>query len=430
MRVLRLSQKGAARIDAWMAGRPVGPGRPAGLFAGRLVEAGVAHPVPPPDVALPSCVVVIPVRDDPTGLAETLAALRATVAEVPVTVVDDGSTTAASVGTDDGRPALIRSSTPGGPGAARNRGWRSLAPGAGGDAAEVVVFVDAGCVPEGGWLRPLLTHFADPAVAAVAPRIASRPGPSTPPRLAAYEARHSPLDMGGAAGPVQPGAAVAYVPTAVLAVRRSALAAAGGFDQSLRFGEDVDLVWRLHQAGWRIRYEPAARATHPVRPSYRAWAAQRLQYGRSAAPLAARHGPAVAPLAVQPWSLAAWGLLATGHPLLAGGLAAGTAEVLGRRAAGDPVVAAVLRRLAATGHLRAGKSIAMAIRRAWLAPTLAAAALAWRWGTRRTRASLLITAAAVMAGPPLALADDLAYQAGVWHGAWSSRSVAALLPRW
>jgi hypothetical protein len=28
------------------------------------------------------------------------------------------------------------------------------------------------------------------------------------------------------------------------------------------------------------------------------------------------------------------------------------------------------------------------------------------------------------------LADDVGYQAGVWAGAWRSRSVTALLPRW
>jgi mycofactocin system glycosyltransferase len=328
-----------------------------------------------------------------------------------------------------------------------------------------VLFVDAGCEPQPGWLAPLLAHFSDPAVAAVAPRVASRPGPATPPALGAYEAWHSPLDMGERPAPVGPGSAVPYVPTAVLAVRRSALSAAGGFDERLRFGEDVDLVWRLREAGHRVRYEPAAVATHPARRSYPAWASQRFQYGRSAAPLAARHGPAVAPLAVQPWSVAAWALAAIGHPLVGSAVATGTALALARRAGGDPIVAAELRRLAAAGNLRAGGAIATAIRRAWLPPALAAGGLAWRLGGRRTRASLLLTATAVMAGPVLAaarrstgrtalesgaigpagrqprpvapavmavmgLADDLAYQAGVWDGVIRAHSPAALLPRW
>ena len=46
---------------------------------------------------------------------------------------------------------------------------------------------------------------------------------------------------------------VSYVPTAALLVRRAALDSVtpgGGavFDPALRYGEDVDLVWRLHDA--------------------------------------------------------------------------------------------------------------------------------------------------------------------------------------
>ena len=46
---------------------------------------------------------------------------------------------------------------------------------------------------------------------------------------------------------------VAYVPAACLVVRRAALGE--GFDESLRVGEDVDLVWRLDAAGWLVRYD-------------------------------------------------------------------------------------------------------------------------------------------------------------------------------
>jgi N-acetylglucosaminyl-diphospho-decaprenol L-rhamnosyltransferase len=48
-------------------------------------------------------------------------------------------------------------------------------------------------------------------------------------------------------------------------VRRAAWDAVGGFDeQFFMFVEDVDLCWRLHQAGWRVRYEPASRVVHEV----------------------------------------------------------------------------------------------------------------------------------------------------------------------
>ncbi|HET6965855.1 MAG TPA: mycofactocin biosynthesis glycosyltransferase MftF [Acidimicrobiales bacterium] len=456
MRILRLTEAGAARVDGWMAGRPVGAGHSAGILAARLVEAGLAAPLPPATPAL-NVAVVMPVRDDAEGVAATLAALGSTAPGVPVVVVDDGSQPALSVGAGVGGDrdvALVRRDSSGGPAAARNAGFRELPA-----DVDVVVFVDAGCVPAAGWLPVLLAHFADPGLAAVAPRVRSRAAPGTPEALARYEAAHSPLDMGADPGPVRPGTAVSYIPTAVIAVRCSALRDLGGFDESLRFGEDVDLVWRMDVAGWRVRYEPGAQATHPARSGFIRWLRQRFDYGRSATPLAARHGRAVAPLTVSPWSLAAWCLLATGHPAPAAAITAASAEALAHRAGTDPDVAQEMRRLAIVGNIRAGGPIASAVRRAWLPPAVVAGALTWAFGGRRARRSVAVAAAAVLGGPGLAdwwthravtgksspaitagaagaiwaawcLADDLAYQAGVWDSALRARSPAALLPRW
>ena len=53
----------------------------------------------------------------------------------------------------------------------------------------------------------------------------------------------------------------------------------------------------------------------PVRPDLASWLRQRFDYGSSAAPLAARHPEALAPVSVSAWSAAAWTLAATGFPL-------------------------------------------------------------------------------------------------------------------
>jgi GT2 family glycosyltransferase len=50
---------------------------------------------------------------------------------------------------------------------------------------------------------------------------------------------------------------------AFLLVRRSAFDAVGGFDErQWMYAEDLDLGWRLRDAGWVTRYEPRARVAH------------------------------------------------------------------------------------------------------------------------------------------------------------------------
>lgn len=59
------------------------------------------------------------------------------------------------------------------------------------------------------------------------------------------------------------GARVAWVTGAFVLVRRSAWNAVGGFDErQWMYAEDLDLGWRLRQAGWATRYEPRAAVEH------------------------------------------------------------------------------------------------------------------------------------------------------------------------
>ena len=54
-----------------------------------------------------------------------------------------------------------------------------------------------------------------------------------------------------------------WVSGAGLLVRRAGFEAVGGFDEAyFMYVEDVDLCWRLHRAGWGVRYEPSARVVH------------------------------------------------------------------------------------------------------------------------------------------------------------------------
>jgi hypothetical protein len=91
---------------------------------------------------------------------------------------------------------------------------------------------------------------------------------------------------------VRPWSAVAYVPSACLVARTNVLGT--GFDPRLRCGEDVDLVWRLHDAGHRVRHVADVELAHDA-PHGHGVAGRGSFYGTSAALLAARHGSKAAP---------------------------------------------------------------------------------------------------------------------------------------
>lgn len=423
-RLLRISAPADRLLDAWAVGLAVADRPAVRRFAGRLVDTGLAHPRPGPADATPAVTVVIPVRDRPAGLAATLSALGP---RDDVVVVDDASADPdGTAGIVASRPGtrLARRGERGGPAAARNTGWRNLR------TAGVVAFLDADCLPEPGWAQRLGRFFSDPQLVAIAARVV--PVGAGGGTLDAYETARSPLDLGGAAAPVRPGSRVPYVPAAALLVRRSALEEVGGFDETLPAGEDVDLVWRLGRLG-RVRYEPSVTVGHPVRPGWREWAAQRYGYGRSAAPLAERHGAAVTPLTLGPGTAVAWALVVAGRPraaaaaALAAAVASSGPRFASLRDLGVRVVAA---------EVSAGPAIAEAVRRSWWPVALLAA-------TRSRRARRWLAFGTLV--PPLQewwrrrpagigpgrfvacrVVDDLAYGAGVWAGVVSCRSRGGL----
>jgi cellulose synthase/poly-beta-1,6-N-acetylglucosamine synthase-like glycosyltransferase len=140
------------------------------------------------------------------------------------------------------------------------------------------------------------------------------------------------LDMGARPAEVGPGRRVAYVPSAALIVRRSAL---GRFDPELRYGEDVDLIWRLVDAGWRVRYDPRVVVMHDDGRRL----VKRFRYGTSAAPLAKRHPTRLAPLVLRPWPALAVALLLRRRPVLA--VAAALAPAVRLRRHGVPAAPAL-----------------------------------------------------------------------------------------
>jgi mycofactocin system glycosyltransferase len=406
----------------------------AATLARRLTDAGLAHPRPAAAGQL-DVTVVMPFFGPPDQLAGCLSALGATY---PVVVVDDGSPDAAAVATVAGRhgATLIRRDTNCGPAAARNCGLAAV-------RTAFVAFLDSDCRPNGDWIQALAGHFADPIVAAVAPRICvADPAPT-------YLGAVSTLDLGVNAARVRVGGRVGYVPTAALLARTEALSRLDGpFDEALRYGEDVDLIWRLDAAGWRVRYDPSVEVGHREPVSWTRRAAKRFHYGTSAAPLSRRHPGAVPPLVVAPWpALAVVGALSRRPSVAAAGLVGSTAMAsralrrAGLPAAGAPGLAG---RGAAACWSASGRATTQ------LAAPLVLAALGRRpTESRRTTWQRRATLAAFVATSPLLayrsraphdqrvgpirflagqLLDDTAYGAGVVAGCLRDRSLAPLRP--
>ncbi len=401
-------------------------------LARKLLDTGIAHPRPmfgprPDDVT-----VVVPVRGNQRGVDRLLLALAGT----KTVIVDDGSPEPIRVHGAD--VTLIRFDENRGPAAARNAGAAAA-------TTDFVAFLDSDVVPPADWLTMLLGHFSDPAVAIVAPRIVGLSRADRGASIAErYENGYSSLDMGPEECAVVPGSRVPYVPSAAMVVRRSAF---DGFDEELRVAEDVDLCWRTHKVGWRIRYDPVAEVSHDHRTDVRSVLDRRRYYGTGASYLADRHGGSAAPVVMSiPMAVAVIALLTrTRIGLAVAMIVIGQIAMRLRRRLGElpgaPIVATQMTgRAVGFGVLQAAGAVC---RHYWpVAVVLACFSARFRRtaieiavgeGIVSWVRQVVVEPSATPAMGPLTYTlfrrlDDLAYGAGLWQGALTHRDLGALRP--
>jgi GT2 family glycosyltransferase len=149
-------------------------------------------------------------------------------------------------------------------------------------SGEIVAYTDSDCFADPDWLSHLAYQFERSDAAAVG-------GPNLTPEdgwLAACVA----------AAPGQPthvlesDQVAEHIPGCNMAFRREALAQINGFDPQYRTaGDDVDVCWRLQQAGWWISFAPGAFVWHHRRQSPRAYLRQQRGYGEAEALLQFKH---------------------------------------------------------------------------------------------------------------------------------------------
>jgi len=419
-KLLRLPGGSKTVAQSWINGARIQPGQE--RFARTLINQGMLHPIYESRVDVEQIDVVIPVYNDISRVSRLLTLLS----DFHVTIVDDASSNPALLAeiVSTFGQSLVRLEENVGPGGARNAGLRST-------SRPFVWFIDDDVIVSDALnvAARLFCQFNDTMVSCVAPRVRGSGGHSLRDK---FELRFSPLDMGARPQIVVPGGPVGYLPSACMMVRRSAVGA--GFDPTLRIGEDVDLVWRLHDQGWLVRYLADVVVTHRARTSWSAWWHQRVQYGVSSGELAKRHPGRLAPLRVDPWTLVAWGTVFIGRPSLGARIISVNSEALIERledSADEPEH--VAREVVAKGMVKSGGPLARAAVRTFgplillfaLHPKLRRRVLAlfvigtaWRW--RKTQLHPLDV--------PVAIADDVAYSLGVAKGAIKSRSFATMTP--
>lgn len=115
-------------------------------------------------------------------------------------------------------------------------------------SGDVVVFLDANCLPAEEWLEQLVEPMALDGESIVAGRIESLEADSI-------------HDLSS----IQSATTSGYLEECAnmnVAFRREVFEEIGQFDESLGYAEDFDLAWRARDAGYAIRYNPAARVLH------------------------------------------------------------------------------------------------------------------------------------------------------------------------
>ncbi|HZN96518.1 MAG TPA: glycosyltransferase [Gemmatimonadales bacterium] len=232
-----------------------------------------------PDMTVPGVnlvSVIIPARNEARGIAAVIQAVQAQSHagwELEVVVVDDGSSdgTAESARAAGARVLVLESGSEGGnPARARNLGAATA-------SGDPIVFLDADCIPESGWLARLLVAH-DEGAAVVGGALDLPQGVSITARCDYYCGWYHVHSK-------RPSGVVPNHPPGNLSVRRQVFATSSGFteQQPVAYAHE-ELAWQgeVQRSGGRIVFQPAAVVRHYNRPGFKNLLKRNYRWGYSA----------------------------------------------------------------------------------------------------------------------------------------------------
>jgi GT2 family glycosyltransferase len=226
----------------------------------------------------PAVSIVVPTYNRVDRLGRVLQALAdqtVPATDIEVIVVSDGSTdgTADYLSGDDlPRPVVAVLQDNGGPAAARNGGLRRA-------TADLVLFIDDDVIPtETLVAEHLAAQRAHPGTVVIGPMLTP---PDHPMQVWVRWEQQMLYKQYDALAAGRYSATARQFYTGNVSVPRALLERYGGFDESFRRAEDIELAYRFADDGVEFHFERGAEAYHYAERSFASWCDIAYQYGRN-----------------------------------------------------------------------------------------------------------------------------------------------------
>lgn len=264
------------QVDDWQMGLTTRTREPKPAF-GTVQKAFAAAPHFPLPRVLKVSVVVASFNGDRTLKACLDSLENLNYPDYELILVDDGSTdTTSQIAFSHPRVRYFRHEKNLGLSVARNTGIAAA-------TGEIVAFTDADCRADEDWLYYVVGGL-------LGGEFAGCGGPNLLPPEDSAVAAAVLVSPGGPAHVMLNDRQAEHIPGCNMAFFKSALGEIGGFDPLFqRAGDDVDLCWRLQQAGYKIGFMPAAFVWHYRRSRVGDYLRQQHGYGEAEAMLVRKH---------------------------------------------------------------------------------------------------------------------------------------------